>query len=47
MGSWVVWLARDVALAGEEDVLKGWDGGNAEDCGAGGVVLLVVEEDMV
>jgi hypothetical protein len=41
----VVWSARVIALA--EEVLKGWVGGNAEDCGAGGVVSVVVVEDMV
>lgn len=41
----MVWSASVVALA--EEVLKGCVGGNAEDCGAGGVVFVVVVEVMV
>lgn len=44
MGCWLVWSASVVALA---EVLKGCVGGNAEDCGAGGVVFVVVIEVMV
>ena len=44
-GSWVMGSARVVALV--VVVLKGWVGGGAEDCGAGGVEDVGVVDDMV